>query len=254
MTQAEKPKTEKIQKYIARCGYCSRRKAEEMIAAGLVKVNNKLAVIGQRIDPEKDIVEVNGEIIKPVDEKIYIMFNKPTGVITTISDERGRKSVMDFVSRFIENEKYRVFPVGRLDRNSTGLLLLTNDGELAARILDPKNHIPKEYIVTVKGHPSRKKLNELQEGIVIDGKKTLPCRIEMRSRDNNTTTLKITLYEGKKRQIRKMMKHIKHPVISLNRVAIGPLRLKNLKRGQFRYLTDDEVKKLKEAVFGKGEV
>jgi len=241
------PKTEKIHKYIARCGVCSRRQAEKLIEEGRVRVNGIPAVIGQRIDPEKDIVEVDGQVIKPQEEKIYIAFNKPKGVVTTASDEYGRTTVLNFLKKHVNLNKYRIYPVGRLDKNSTGLLLLTNDGELAAAILNPRTKIPKEYIVTVKGHPSRKKLRGLEEGIYIDGRKTLPCKIEIVKKNSNSTRLKIVLYEGKKRHIRRMMKSIKHPVISLNRVAIGPIRLKNLKRGSFRFLKPEEVEALKKA-------
>lgn len=239
--------TEKIHKYIARCGVCSRRQAEKLIEEGRVRVNGQPATIGQRIDPEKDVVEVDGRVIKPQAEKIYIVFNKPKGVVTTASDEYGRTTVLDFLKKHIDLNKYRIYPVGRLDKNSTGLLLLTNDGELAAAILNPRTKIPKEYVVTVKGHPSRKKLRELEEGIYLDGKKTLPCKIDIVKKNSNSTRLKIVLYEGKKRQIRRMMKLIKHPVISLNRVAIGPIKLKNLKRGSFRQLKPEEVEALKQA-------
>lgn len=243
---AQNSRTEKIHKFIARCGICSRRQAEKLVEEGRVKVNGKTAVIGQRIDPETDIVEVDGRVIKPVEERIYLAFNKPRGVITTAKDELGRTSVLDFLKKHIDLERYRVFPVGRLDKNSTGLLILTNDGELAACLLNPGKMIPKEYVVTVKGHPSKKKLAELEQGIYLDGKKTLPCTIEVLKRNRRSTRLKVILYEGKKRQIRRMMKYIKHPVVSLNRVAIGPVRLKGLKRGSFRRLTEDEVRALKE--------
>jgi pseudouridine synthase len=244
----ENRKTEKIHKYIARCGICSRREAEELIAEGRVTVNGKPAQIGQRIDPATDRVEVDGKEVRPVERLIYIMLNKPKGVVTTANDERGRRTVLDFIRNAVDLNMYRVFPVGRLDKNSTGLIILTNDGDLAAKIINPRTKIPKEYVVTVKGHPSRKKLNELEQGIFLEGRKTLPCKIEIIKRNKDSTRLKVVLYEGKKRQIRRMMKLIKHPVISLNRVAIGPLRMKDLKRGSFRFLTDDEVKLLKEEI------
>lgn len=242
----QKNDTEKIHKFIARCGICSRRQAEKLIEEGRVKVNGQIAIIGQRINPETDIVEVDGEVIRPIEEKIYLAFNKPKGVITTAKDEMGRTSVLDFLRKHIDVEKHRVFPVGRLDKNSTGLLILTNDGELAACLLNPRKMIPKEYIVTVRGHPSKRKLAELEQGIFLNGKKTLPCTIEVLKRNRRSTRLKVILYEGKKRQIRRMMKYIKHPVISLNRVAIGPVRLKGLKRGSFRKLTEEEIRNLKE--------
>jgi pseudouridine synthase len=239
--------TEKLHKFIARCGVCSRRQAEKLIEQGRVRVNGQLAVIGQRINPLKDVVEVDGKVIKPVEEKIYLAFNKPKGVVTTVSDEYGRTTVLDFLKKHFDLNRYHLFPVGRLDKNSTGLLLITNDGDLAAALLNPRTKVPKEYVVTVKGHPSRKKLRELEEGIYLDGKKTLPCKIEITKRYNNSTRLKVILYEGKKRQIRKMMKLIKHPVISLNRIAIGPVKLGRLKRGSFRRLTEEEIEALRRA-------
>lgn len=247
MKDSAQPRTEKLHKFIARSGICSRRQAEKLIEEGRVKVNGKIAVIGQRIDPAKDVVEVDGKVIKPVDEKIYIAFNKPKGVVTTTKDELGRTCVVDFLKKHIELSKYRLFYVGRLDKNSTGLILLTNDGELAASLLNPKKMVPKEYIVTVKGHPSKSKLAMLEQGIYLEGKKTLPCKIEVLKKNKSSTRLRIILYEGKKRQIRKMMKLINHPVVSLNRVAIGPVRLKGLKRGSFRILSEEEVAELKKA-------
>lgn len=247
MSENLNQKTEKLHKFIARCGVCSRRQAEQLISEGRVRVNGKTAVIGQRIDPEKDVVEVDGKVIKPVEEKIYLVFNKPKGVVTTASDELGRTCVLDFIKKYLDLEKYRVYPVGRLDKNSTGLLILTNDGDLAAALLNPKKMVPKIYLVTVKGHPSKKKLAELEQGVILDGKKTLPCKIEVLRKNRKSTLLRVTLYEGKKRQIRRMFKMIKHPVVSLNRVAIGPIKLKGLKRGSFRYLEKEEVEALKKA-------
>lgn len=244
MSDVKTEKTEKLHKFIARCGICSRRQAEKLIEEGRVRVNGNVAVIGQRVNPQKDIVEVDGRIIKPVEEKIYLAFNKPKGVITTAKDEKGRTCVLDFLKKHFDLEKYRLFPVGRLDKNSTGLIIITNDGDLAAALLNPKKMIPKEYIVTVKGHPSKSKLLRLEQGVLLDGKVTLPCKIEVLQKNKRSTRLKVILYEGKKRQIRRMMKMINHPVISLNRVAIGPIKLKGLKRGSFRHLSKDEIVKL----------
>lgn len=239
-------KTEKIHKFIARCGIASRRKAEELIQAGRVTVNDKLATIGQRIDPLTDVVKVDGKKIEPKKDYIYIILNKPKGVVTTAEDELGRKTVLDFIKKHIDLSAHRVFTVGRLDKNSVGLVFLTDDGEVAYHLMHPKEKIPKVYIVKVKGHTSKASLRELEKGVVIEGRKTLPCKIEVLKKEKSLTKLRITLFEGKKRQIRKMMKLINHPVVHLERVAIGPLKLGKLKRGSFRILDASEVKELKE--------
>lgn len=233
--------SEKIHKFIARSGYCSRREAEELVRQGRVTVNGRVAQVGERVDPEHDEVRVDGKPIKPSDEKIYLAFHKPAGVITTCEDEQGRTTVMDFLSRHFDLNRVRLFPVGRLDKNSTGLLLITNDGDFMHSVLHPSHKIPKVYHVEVKGHPSRKKLSMLEQGVEIEGKKTMPCEITVLKRGKRSTKLKIILYEGRKRQIRKMMKLINHPVISLKRVAIGPVKLGNLKPGSFRHLTEEEL-------------
>lgn len=241
--------SEKIHKFIARCGICSRREAEELVAQGRVTVNGRKAVIGERIDPERDRVLVDGKPVKPVEEKIYLAFHKPAGVITTCEDEQGRTTVLDFLKKHFDLDRTRLFPVGRLDKNSTGLLVITNDGEFMHSILHPSRKIPKVYNVEVKGHPSRKKLAELEQGVVIEGRKTMPCEIEVLKRTRRTTRLKVILYEGRKRQIRKMMKMINHPVISLERVAIGPVKLGDMKPGSFRHLTEEELNSFKTRYF-----
>lgn len=239
---------EKVQKFLARAGVCSRRDAEELVAAGRVTVNGARAVIGQRVDPERDVVELDGRRVVPPEEFVYIMINKPAGVVTTAEDERGRTTVLDLVRRWLGRAAPRVFPVGRLDRNSTGLLLLTNDGELAYRLIHPRVGVAKVYRVEVRGHPSRRRLSELEQGIVLEGKRTLPCEIRVVRKLPRSTVLEVTLHEGRKRQIRLMMRAINHPVVSLERTALGPLKLGDLKRGSFRYLTKDEVAALERAV------
>lgn len=246
MKQDSVEKTEKIHKYIARCGVASRRRAEELIRAGRVTVNDRIAVIGERINPERDIVKIDGKEIKLVKEYMYVILNKPKGIVTTAEDDLGRKTILDLVKTHIDISKHRLFPVGRLDKDSCGMVFLTDDGEIAYKLMHPKEKIPKVYIVKVKGHPSKASLKELEKGVVIEGKKTLPCKIEVVRKGNSWTKLRVTLYEGKKRQIRKMMKLINHPVIHLERIAIGPLKLGKLKRGSFHILSEDEVKTLKE--------
>ena len=241
-------RTEKIQKYLARAGVCSRRDAEELVSAGRVTVNGVVASVGMRVDPARDTVAVDGRVVTPAPRLVYVMLNKPKGVVTTAEDERGRRTVLDLVSRHYDLSAVRLFPVGRLDKDSTGLLLLTNDGDLAYRLLHPKEKIPKVYRVEVKGHPSRRKLAELEDGIVIEGRKTLPCKIQVLRKRATTTVLRVILYEGRKRQIRRMMRAINHPVVELERVEIGPLSLGRLKRGSFRELTPEEVASLRRYV------
>lgn len=234
----------KIHKFIAGAGVCSRRNAEELIERGKVTVNDKTAHIGQRISPERDEVKVEGKVIEPQREKIYIILNKPKNVITTCSDKYNRKTVLDLVKKHIDLNKYRLFPVGRLDKDSTGLVLLTNDGELMNKILHPAKKIPKVYVVEVTGHPPKSTLKSLESGVKIEGKKTLPCKINILSRNKRTTLLKITLYQGRKRQIKKMMKKVNHPVVNLEREKIGPLSLGDLNRGNFRILSNNEQEEL----------
>ncbi len=252
MNKVSNNKTEKIQKFIAKCGVTSRRKAEEMILAGRVTVNNKPAVTGQRINPSLDVVKIDGREIKPKKEYIYVILNKPKGIVTSSEDELGRKTVLDLLKNHVNLRLHRLFPVGRLDKDSFGLVFLTDDGEIAYRLMHPKEKIPKVYIVKVKGHPSRNILKKLEEGVIIEGTKTLPCKVEIIKKGDSWTKLKFTLYEGKKRQIRKMMRLISHPVVHLERIAIGPLKLGKLKRGSFRILDKKEVKKLKDYLKFKG--
>lgn len=244
--------TERIHKFIAKCGIASRRKAEEMILAGRVVVNDKPAAIGQRVNPSFDVIKIDGREIKPRKEHIYVILNKPKGIVTTSEDELGRRTVLDLLKTHINLHEHRLFPVGRLDKDSCGLVFLTDDGETAYRLMHPKEKIPKVYIVKVKGHPSNTSLRELEKGVRIEGLETLPCETKIIKRGDSWTKIMVTLYEGKKRQIRRMMKLINHTVIHLERIVIGPLKLNKLKRGSFHILTENEVEMLKKYLKLKG--
>ncbi|BAT72462.1 23S rRNA pseudouridine2605 synthase [Thermosulfidibacter takaii ABI70S6] len=239
----------RLNKFLAECGLGARRKVERLIDEGKVAVNGIVVKeYGFRVDPGKDIVTVDGRVVE-IQPKVYIAFNKPRNILTTMKDERGRLTVYDV----LPIKDLRVFPVGRLDRASRGLLLLTNDGELAYRLLHPKYHVPKRYIVTVEGSPPEEKLNKLRRGIYLypEGK-TLPCEIRVIDRQKWHTKLEVILKEGRKRQIRRMFKKIGYPVKDLIRVAVGPITLKGLPEGHYRYLTGEEVNTLKEMVGLKG--
>ena len=232
----------KLQKYFSDCGVMSRRAAEEEIKMGRVKVNGSVAELGLRIDPERDVVEYRGRRIKPSDkERICILLNKPRGFVTTLSDEKGRRTVADLVA----SVGRRVYPIGRLDMDSDGLLLLTDDGELANRLTHPRHEIPKIYHVTVSGEASAEQLSKLCAPMELDGYEILPVKSEVISRDSRSTTLEMTLYEGRNRQIRKMCEAVGLRISRLCRVAIGELELGALEVGRWRELTPDELSYLK---------
>lgn len=233
----------RLQKFIALSGVASRRKAEEMILNGRVKVNgNVIRELGTKVDVNHDVVEVDGKKLTIKNEKIYIMLNKPVGYVTTVKDQFNRPTVISL----IENEiKERVYPVGRLDYDTEGLLLLTNDGELTYRITHPKHNINKTYIAVIKGIPSETELNRFRSGLCIEDYTTSPAAIEIIKVLKNESVVKITIHEGKNRQIRKMCEAIGHPVKQLKRIAIGNIRLNDLPVGQWRYLTPQEIKYLK---------
>ncbi|MBE6577288.1 MAG: rRNA pseudouridine synthase [Ruminococcaceae bacterium] len=231
----------RLQKYFTDCGVMSRRAAEEQIRQGLVKVNGSVAHIGDSIDPEKDKVEYNGKIIIPYcDEKICVMLNKPRGYVTTMSDERGRKNV----SMLVSDLPVRVYPIGRLDMDSDGLLLLTNDGALAEHLTHPRHDIPKIYHVTVKGKVSEQQLLALNKEMVIDGYRIMPVKTTVHlpeKRDPELTVLEMTLFEGRNRQIRKMCDTQSLKITRLCRVAIGKVRLGSLPTGKYRRLSRSEI-------------
>ena len=237
----------RLQKYMSECGVASRRKSEEFIAQGKVKVNGRVARIGDKINPKKDLVTLNGEKLKNEAKPIYIMLNKPRGYITTMSDEMGRKCVAELV----RGAGARIYPVGRLDRESEGLLLLTNDGEFANMMTHPSCRIPKTYRVTVRPDISDKQLESFQNGMMIDGRKTAPAKATVLERQENRVVLEIVLFEGRNRQIRKMCEELSLDVARLRRMAVGPVKLGMLAVGNWRELTLPEVEKLVGAAVGQ---
>lgn len=231
---------ERLQKYIARCGVTSRRKAEELILQGHVKVNGLLVnELGSKVDPKKDTVTVFDKKIYINDEHIYIKLYKPEGYVTTVKDQFNRKTVLDLI-----NTNERIYPIGRLDYNTSGLLLLTDDGDLAYRLTHPKYQIYKTYEAVVKGNISRDSINKLKNGVLIDDYKTAPAKVELLSQ-NTVSTVQISIHEGRNRQVRKMFDSVGHPVIKLKRISFGNINLDGLNLGQWKYLTDDEIKFLK---------
>lgn len=230
----------RLQKFMADCGVASRRKSEEIIEAGKVKVNGHVAHIGDKVNPKKDLVTVRGKRINSVSRNYYIMLYKPRGYVTTVSDELGRKTVMDLVSDI----KARIYPVGRLDKDSEGLLLLTNDGAFANALSHPGHNFAKVYRVTVRPEINDEILFNLRNGIEIDGRKTAPCDVNVITEEPGRVVLEFILREGRNRQIRKMCEAVNLQVARLKRISVGSLKLGMLPQGKWRELTDNEVKKL----------
>lgn len=230
----------RLQKHIADCGITSRRKAEELINAGKVRVNGKIAVIGDKVDPKRDKVTVSGKNLVSNNEKVYIMLNKPRGFVTTMNDELGRKNVSDLV----KDAGNRLFPVGRLDKDSEGLLLMTNDGDFANKLTHPSSHVNKTYRVTVGGAVSDEQIDKMCIGIVLDGKKTLPCDIFVAERKPDRTVLIFIISEGRNRQIRRMCEAVNLTVLRLKRVEIAGVKLGMLPQGKWRPLNEREMKHL----------
>ncbi|MBE6757818.1 MAG: rRNA pseudouridine synthase [Ruminococcaceae bacterium] len=234
---------ERLQKIIAERGVASRRKAEELIARGKVKVNGHVASLGDKADPRRDVILVGGKRLAAAETATYILLNKPRGYVTTMSDELGRKCVAELVA----NAGVRVYPVGRLDRDSEGMLLLTNDGDFANAIMHPSTHVPKRYRVTVRGVADDAALQSFRDGIVLDGRRTLPADVSVVSEEPERTVLEVVLYEGRNRQIRRMCETLQLQVIRLRRTTIGSVKLGMLPVGKWRYLTPKEVKALVQA-------
>ena len=239
---------ERIQKVIASSGYCSRRKAEELIKLNKVLVNGEIATIGMQVS-NNDLIEVEGNVIKKdTDNKVYYLLNKPRGVVTTSSDELGRKTVIDL----IDTEK-RIYPVGRLDYDTTGVLLLTNDGELTNKLTHPKNNIEKVYVAKVEGIITGIDINKLKRGVKIDNFKTSPARVKLKSYDkkSQTSLVELTIHEGHNHQVKKMFEAVGYNVIKLTRVRFAGMDVKSLKSGEYRQLNPKEVKRLYGLVAGK---
>lgn len=238
---------ERLQKILAHAGIASRRASEELIEQGRVTVNGQIVtVLGYKVDPRRDVIAVDNQpLSRPSEKPVYLIVNKPRDVLSAASDERGRKTVVDLVE-----VHERVYPVGRLDLKSEGLVLLTNDGELAEKLTHPRSHVEKEYQVLVNGRPSNQTLARWRRGeIEVEGKPTAQTVVErLNIEGNNNTWLKIILTEGRKRQIREVAKALGHPVIRLERVRIGPIKLGHLKPGKWRHLNPVEVEQLKRSV------
>jgi len=235
---------ERIQKVLAHAGVSSRREAEKWLAEGRITVNGTVVTQpGTRVDPERDHIKVDGKRLRPPGRRVYYLLNKPVGCVTTSRDPGGRPVVLDLMTRV----KERVYPVGRLDFNTSGLILVTNDGELAEKLLRPATGCPKTYRVKVRGVPDARTQARLRRGILLEGRRTLPCRIRRLGGETNVW-LEVVLTEGRNNQIRKMFQQVGHPVVKLHRVAIGPLSDRGLPAGRYRALSDAELRRLREAV------
>ncbi len=230
----------RLQKFLSEAGVASRRKAEEMIRNGSVKVNGAVAQIGDSVDPKRDTVTVKGKKVKKESNMRYILLNKPRGYVTTTDDELGRKCVLELV----KDVKERVYPVGRLDRVSEGALILTNDGAFANAMMHPSRHVPKTYRVTVRPEINAEKVDLLSTGIEIDGRMTAPADVSVLSKEEGRAVLEIVLYEGRNRQIRRMCEAVDLEVARLRRIAVGSVKLGMLQTGEWRDLTAAEVESL----------
>lgn len=232
---------EKLQKYVSDCGLMSRRAAEKEIESGNFEINGRTAKIGDRVNPKTDVVKYKGEIIRQVKRKVYICLNKPAGYVTTMSDELGRKSISELVS----DVGVRVYPAGRLDMDSEGLLICTNDGEFANLLMHPGGNIKKIYHVIVRGKVENGAVDALRAMKTLDGEKISPVGVEIIERNQNASKLKMVLSEGKNRQIRRMCEQCGLSVMQLRRIAIGNVFLGTLESGNWRYLTKEEIQTLK---------
>lgn len=234
-------RTTRLQKFLAECGIASRRKAEEMIAAGRVRVDGEVVkAMGHKIDPDRQQVHCDDKIVSRTEKHLYILLNKPRGYVTTLADPQGRP----IVTALLKGVTTRVFPVGRLDIDTEGALLMTNDGDLTQKVLHPSHQTTKTYEVQVRGLLSQARIDELERGILLEGRRTWPARITQLTTQNKTSKLHITIHEGRKRQVRKMFQAVGHPVTGLKRIAYGKLRLGSLKSGSYRFLTQNELKKI----------
>lgn len=231
---------ERLQKYMAKCGVASRRKSEEIISQGRVSVNDKIIKEIVMIDEGIDIVKVDGQTISPEEKEVYIILNKPIGIITSVKDQFGRKTVTELV-----NIKERVYPVGRLDYDTSGLLILTNDGDMAYKLTHPSHEIEKVYEARIKGIPTMGEIEKFKRGLSIENYTTAPSDIRILMKYENSSLVQITIHEGRNRQVRKMCNAINHPVIELKRIKMGGIELGDLKPGEWRELNEHEVEYLK---------
>lgn len=231
----------RLQKFIATCGIASRRHAEELISEGRVQVNGVIVTkMGVTVSPD-DRVECDGKPVKLKDDFVYIMLNKPAGYVTTVADPEGRKTVMDLLTGI----KERVYPVGRLDYDTTGLLIMTNDGDFTFLSTHPGHEINKTYLAVVPGIPSEDELNKMRNGIMLDGRPTSRAKVELVEAKRSNAVLRITIHEGRNRQVKRMCEAIGRPVLDLMRISFGGLALGDLEPGEWRYLSADEIKRAK---------
>ena len=232
----------RLQKVLAAAGLASRREAERLIQAGRVAVNGRVVTtLGTRVDPAHDTIKLDGDPVTRAERAVYYLLHKPKGVLSTVRDPRGRPTVLGL----LRGVRERVYPVGRLDWNSEGLLILTNDGELANHLTHPSNHVPKVYRVKIKGVVGPPALEQVRRGLYLDGRRTLPAPVTRISAQQNTW-LEVVLFEGRRNQIRRVFDRLGHPVLKLRRTAIGPIADRALKPGEYRALTPAEVARLKE--------
>lgn len=241
---------ERLQKVLAEAGIASRRKCEEIITAGRVEVNGEIvSELGVKVNPAQDVIKVDGRLIRQ-QKKVYVLLNKPKGVITSASDPEGRKTVTEF----LKGIKERLYPVGRLDYDTEGLLLLTNDGEFAHLLTHPSHHVPRTYLAYVKGVPHGSLLDRLRTGIELEDGMTAPAEAEYYDADpdNKQSIIQITIYEGRNRQVRRMFDAIGYPVERLRRIKFGSLQLSGVGRGRYRMLSEAEVKELRRSALEAG--
>ena len=233
---------ERVQKVISNLGYASRREAEKLILDGKVLINDQKANLGDKVN-SSDIIKINGVVLDKTksNDKVYYLLNKPRGVVSTTNDEFGRKTVISL----IETDK-RIYPVGRLDYDTTGAILLTNDGELTNLLIHPSSEVEKVYLAKIKGIITGSDIFKLKNGVIIDNKKTSKCRVKLKSYDKktNTSLVELTIHEGRNHQVKKMFEAIGYDVIKLTRIRFAFLDVKNLKSGEYRLLTSKEIKKL----------
>jgi 23S rRNA pseudouridine2605 synthase len=231
----------RLQKILAEMGIASRRKVEDLIFEQRVMVNGRIATIGMKADPDRDHIKLDGRLLTKQERRVYLMFNKPRQVVTSLDDPQGRPTVKDF----LKGIKYRVFPVGRLDFDSEGMLLMTNDGDFAHAVLHPSKKVSKTYLVKVKGVLTDEEIAKLQKGIRLKERLTAPAMVKRTRKTEQNSWLEITIHEGRKRQIRRMLESIGHPVLKLKRIRINGIGLGGLETGAVRYLTSEEVAMIK---------
>lgn len=233
----------RINKFLADCGVASRRKSEQFVLDGRVKINGRVVkTLGVEVE-YNDVVTLDGVRLDRVKQNVYIMLNKPKGYVTTTSDDKGRPTVLDLVK---VHEDIRLYPVGRLDYETEGLILMTNDGELANTLMHPRHKVEKTYVARITGHILPEHVEQLRKGVEIDGQMTLPCRARLLEFGDLTSRVEVIITEGRNRQVRKMLEAVGYAVEFLKRTAIGPIKLGGLSRGEYRHLKDKEVAKIKE--------